>query len=104
MCVVSAVGDFYDDIWKKYGPGPYLPPIDPNILPQQPFFSPLATKEELDQLRKEVAEMKDLLKKAIEIDKKTGQPDCQMEAKLKRLREVVKLVGETIDDILPEKK
>jgi len=96
MCTVSFVGDFYKKTWE-----PYVQPgqINPNWTPTSEWlFKPPVTREEFEQLRKEVHEMIDLMKKAKEIDEKTGQPDCENEEKLKLLRVVAKaIMGEDFE-------
>lgn len=100
MCVTSMIGDHYNDKWSpKWIPDPA--PIDPNnpwtTFPQ---ITPQVTKQEFDELKKEVLEMKELLKKAIEYDKKNNQPECQMEEKIALLKKVAELVGVSLEDVL----
>lgn len=87
MCVVSMVMDHYKDKW---------------ILPSTGTitFPPYLTREEFEQLKKEVLEMKELLKKAKIYDEENNQPDCEMEEKVELVRKVAKLVGVELDDIL----
>ncbi|HET9285670.1 MAG TPA: hypothetical protein VFR24_27270 [Candidatus Angelobacter sp.] len=90
MCVVSFVGDYYKDQF------PHKSYWDRILVPTTPFPNTIPasiTREEFDDLKKTVLEMKDLLIKAKEIDEKTGQPDCEMEEKVELLRKVAKLVG-----------
>ena len=92
MCVVSFVGD-----WGKKTFEPYIAPI-PNTIPDsgttqfQWVYNPV-TREEFDALKAKVEKMIDLLKKAKEIDVKTGQPDCEQEEKLAALRAVAEHFG-----------
>ncbi|VDM10415.1 unnamed protein product [Wuchereria bancrofti] len=70
------------------------PPIQPD------FWSiPWATKQEFEQLKKEVEDMKKLLIRAKEYDEKTGQPDCEMEEKVALLKKVAELVGVDLSEI-----
>ena len=107
MCVVSMVGDHYRDKWW---------PQQPNF-PTQPFTSPTIpidwelllkkpapTREEFDVLKKEVEELKSLSKRAKEYDEKNNEPNCEIEDKMKFLREVAKLVGVDLDEVLNNKK
>lgn len=91
MCVVSFVGDHFNDKWKQ--------------LPYQQFFQsyPQVSKEEFDKLKKEVEEMKQLLIKAKIYDEKNNEPNCEMEDKMAKLREIAKLVGIDLDDVLKRK-
>lgn len=103
MCAVSMVGDFYRDKWTVPGTGPLYPnPVYPPINPLGQL-NPV-TREEFDNLRKEVLDMKELLKRAKEYDEKTGQPDCEMDEKMEILRKVAKMVGVDLDDVLGSKK
>lgn len=115
MCIVSFVGDYYKDKW------PWIKPyIDPNIQPDpfrfpdkypdmvpQPkiseWFKPQVSKEDFDNLKKEVEEMKKLLIRAKEYDEKNDMPDCEIEDKIRILREVARLVGVDLDDVLKKK-
>lgn len=85
MCMVSYVGDFYSDQFRRY------PPL--GGFPNQTG----PTQAEFDELKRRVDEMIDLMKKAAEIDKKTGQPDCQMDDKLALLRQIAAAVGVDLD-------
>ena len=93
MCVVSMIGDHFGDKWQNpNGTGISYPQIisDPNS----------ASKQDLEALRKEVLEMKELLKKAIEYDKKNNEPNCQIEDKIAILKKVAEIVGVDLKDIL----
>ena len=83
MCVVSMIGDHYSKKWETL-------PID--------AFN--VSRGEFESLRKEVQEMKELLKKAIKYDESHNQPECQIEEKIELLRKVAKLVGVDLDDVL----
>lgn len=90
MCVVSMVGDHFSDKFK----------------PIQPAFNYVQgiSQAEFDQLKKEVLEMKELLKKAIKYDKDNNEPDCQKEDKIKLLKEIAKAVGVDLEDIFKDTK
>lgn len=74
MCVVSMITDHYIDKWKEL-----KPPIE------WPYNNPI-TQDEIEELRK-------LLEKAKEYDKKTGQPDCELDSKRQALKEIAKELG-----------
>jgi hypothetical protein len=102
MCVVSMVGDHYNDKWKDL-----LKPLGPNPNPYQginndPFINlpPLATKQDVENLRKEVLEMKEWLKRAIKYDEINNQPHCENEEKIALLKKVAEMVGVDLSDIL----
>lgn len=91
MCVMSMIGDHYGDKW---------------VTPQQPNFWPVTTpphgptKKDFDELKKEVLEMKELLKKAKIYDEENNQPECEIEEKMEKLRKVAELVGVDLDDVI----
>lgn len=109
MCVVSMIGDYYKDRFQQpsYYPGlqPYVQPYltQPSTTIQQ-FQLPNITREEFDSLKKEVLEMKELLKRAKIYDEKNGEPECEVEDKVELLRKVAKLVGISLDDVLKPKE
>ena len=51
------------------------------------------SREEFDALKKEMEELKKLLKAAKEYDEKTGQPDCHMDEKVELIKKIAELVG-----------
>lgn len=108
MCVVSMIGDHY---FKKYFPDTTHPDT---ILPGRydlPFPPANDQIEELkkkissmeDEFRKEMLEMKELLKKAIQYDKMTNQPNCQNEEKILLLKKVAELVGVDLNELFESK-
>lgn len=97
MCVVSMIGDHYQyHLPKRY------PWIDGQGLP---FTNPatalsVVSREEFDALKRDVEEMKEMLKRAKEYDDRNGEPDCEVDEKINLLRKVAKLVGIDLDDAL----
>lgn len=109
MCVVSMVGDHYHDKWGPMRPWDWDKPINPHPLfpptisdPSWPPPAPV-TREEFEQLRRDVLEMKKLLEKAAEYDRATGQPGCENEEKIALLKKVADLFGISIDIALSTK-
>ena len=91
MCVVSMIGDEFNERWKQ-------PPY------QQIFHNwPEVSRAEFESLKKEVEELKSLLKRAKEYDEKNNEPSCELESKMKILREIAKLVGVNLDEVLKNK-
>lgn len=102
MCVVSMIGDHFDDKWKDLKPFiPYQQDWNKNIQPIN--YHQKVSREEFEALKKEVEEMKALLKRAKEYDEKNNEPNCEIEEKMKFLREVAKLVGVDLDEIFNKK-
>jgi len=89
------IGDHYRDKWYPVGPAvPAQPQIWPiTVAPSGP------TQAEFDELKKEVMEMKELLKRAKVYDEATGQKNCEMEDKMAVLKKVADLVGISLDEV-----
>lgn len=114
MCVVSMVGDFYSDKWKQPWPQPKSFPPEKPIIPisvedivktaSPTIYKEYVTKEDFDVLKKEVLEMKELLKRALDYDKRNNEPNCEMEEKVALLRQVAEFVGVTLEDVFPKNK
>lgn len=88
MCVVSFIGDHYTDKWNQ----PYYQRIITNVSD--------VSRAEFDKLKEEVEEMKKLLIGAKLYDEKNNEPECELEEKMMKLREIAKLVGINLDDVL----
>ena len=103
MCTVSMVGDHYRDIWKDKPFWPQ-PPYSPYIpLPNQttPFNG--VSREEFNELKRQVEEMKLLLARAKEYDERNNEPECEVAEKMELLRKIAALVGVNLDDVLGSK-
>lgn len=91
MCTVSMIGDHFNDKWKQ-------PPY------QQIFTNiPDVSRAEFESLKKEVEEMKALLKRAKEYDEKNNEPNCEIEEKMAMLRKFADAVGIDLDDVIKKK-
>lgn len=100
MCVVSIIGDYYRD---KFTNPQQWPGIQPYVQTSPTFIlPPPITREEFENLKKEVAEMQVLLRRAKVYDAENGEPACEMEEKVNLLRRVAQLVGVDLRDVLPE--
>lgn len=100
MCAVSAIGDN----WKLTFPDRYpnLPPASPSIpgYPYTPFPNiNHVSRQEFDQLKAEMAELKKLLLAAKEYDAKTGQPDCETDEKIALIKKIAEMVGVNMDEV-----
>jgi len=91
MCTVSYIGDQWQDTYPKRYPDFY--PV-PTIIP------PGVPQEEFDALKKELGELKELLKAAKRFDEATGQPDCETNEKVGLLKRLAELVGVDLEDVL----
>lgn len=109
MCAVSYMGDYWKDQFPKkhpwVNPGYPMQPAAPMPGIDAPIptitLPPVETvkKEDFEALRKEVMELKELLKAAIKYDKETGEPDCHMDEKIELIKQVAKYVGVDLKDV-----
>lgn len=105
MCVVSMVGDHFNDRWKpfEFPKFPNPGPVDPGALPGSQTII-IVPKEEFDALKREVEHMKELLKKAKIYDEQTGQKECEQEEKIALLRKMAEHFGISLDEIFGKAK
>lgn len=94
MCVVSMMGDYFEDKFKK-APWIYPNPGGGSDTPSSPYRINLSgvTKEEFEALKKEVQILSDLLKAALEYDKKNNEPNCEKADKIALLKALAKELG-----------
>lgn len=87
MCVVSNMGDHYN---QKFTQPDYTN-----------FFNNISivSRAEFDTVKKEVEEMRAILKRAKLYDEQTSQPDCEMEDKVKKLKEIATLMGVDLSEV-----
>lgn len=95
MCVVSMIGDHYNDKWRDLD----LLKNWPQPSTTQTYYPPQVSREEFDRLKAEVEEMKKLLIKAKIYDEENNEPNCEMEDKVALLKKVAEMVGVSLDDI-----
>lgn len=93
MCIVSNISDY----WQRN-----LLPMYPSLPVQPSFPIPEISRIEFEALKLEVAELKKLLTAAKEFDEATGQLDCEMEQKVKFLKQIASAVGVSMDDVFPK--
>lgn len=108
MCAVSMIGDFYGDKWRKEpwypsqpGPIPLPGTIPTPYIPYPPM--PDISRAEFEDLKRQVLEMKELLKRAKKYDEDNGEPDCEIDDKMEILRRVAKLVNVDLNDVIAPK-
>ena len=87
MCARSVIGHHYDQKWER-------------DMVESVFRTREVSRKEFEALKREVSEMKALLKKADEYDKRTGQADCEDGDKMDKLRKIAAIVGVSLDDVL----
>ena len=91
MCMVSNLGTGYGDTFPERWPSIPIPP--------QPVYEPAISREEFEALRREIEELKKLLRAAKDFDEATGQPDCEMDEKVELIKRVAELVGVDLEDL-----
>jgi hypothetical protein len=92
MCVVSMIFDHFGDKWGKWVPPAHPAPTYPVPMPYPvpvPAPSPISP-EEVEEFRK-------LLERAREYDRAHSQPDCELEEKRKKVKELAEMLGIKID-------
>ena len=106
MCVVSNVGDDYSKRFPATFPGtPWLPAPAPNwpTVPPTTFIS-VISRQEFDELKAMVVQMKRDLEAAKAQDVADGNPDCEMEEKVALLKQIAKFVGVDLTAIFADHK
>lgn len=106
MCTVSMIGDYYQDKWKDIVYPNWPPTAQPQPFPY-PYPTPVTvgsyipppSREEFEALKKEVLEMKELLKRAVKYDEDNNQPHCEQDEKIAILKKVAEMVGITLEDV-----
>lgn len=61
------------------------------------------SRDEFEQLKQEVAEMRELLIRAKRYDETNNEPDCEVEDKMRLLRQVAEAVGVRLEDVIGKK-
>jgi hypothetical protein len=110
MCIVSAIGDDFGRTWPGRhptwpNPGIY-PDSFPDIVPSpKPYaLPPEVSKEEFDQVKRELEALKEALKAAKKYDEISGAPDCEMDTKIAAIRALCQAFGISLEDVFPSKK
>lgn len=88
MCTVSMIGEHFGEKFTQ--------PDYPQIWTRP---AAAVSREEFDRLRADVEEMKKLLLRAKDYDRRSGQPDCEMADKVALLKKVAEFVGVDLLDI-----
>lgn len=91
MCTVSMIADHYGDRYRDNFK---------QIAGTGWAFTPPVTRAEFDALKRDVAEMKELLKRAKAYDERNNEPECETDEKMAKLRKMAELVGIDIDDVI----
>jgi hypothetical protein len=97
MCSVSMVGDHYNDIWKQ------KPWYEESVGITIRNVPAAISRAEFDHLKRQVEEMKELLKRAKKYDEDNGERDCEVDQKMEILRKIAQMVGINLDDVFKAK-
>lgn len=105
MCTVSNIGDYWNRRWPAEYPWiePYETPFDPNSpmkIKPGPITITGVSRQEFEALKKEVQELKELIKAAQKFDEATNQPHCEHEDKVALIKKIAELVGVDMTDVL----
>jgi len=95
MCAVSALGDHYGQRFQQPQYQHWL--NNPGYAGAVP--AEYVHKHEFEALKREVEEMKAILKVAKKYDEDTGQADCHMDEKVVLLKKVAELVGVDLSEV-----
>lgn len=109
MCAVSNIGDSWTrDFpfrYPNYITPPSPSPIFPNANPGYGILSwptDYVSRADFEQLKNEVAALKELLLAAKKFDEATGQPDCEVDEKVAMIKKIAKMVGIDMKDVFPD--
>lgn len=95
MCVVSNIGDHHrwPDQWPWQPVEPTVP-VDPVIPdPFRKIWEEHAKDAEIDDLKKRVSSLEELLRKGKQYDDENGEPECEMDEKVELLKKLAKELG-----------
>lgn len=110
MCVYSMIGDWGRDTlphkhpWIVPQPTPYVPHhVDPLrvVTTVVDGIPPQVTKAEFDALKRDVEDIKELLKRAKKYDEENGEPNCEVDEKVDLIMKIAELVGVDLGEALP---
>jgi len=86
MCTVSMIGDHFGEKFRR-----------PEYFWLTNVTHP--SQQEFDALKREVEEMKALLKRAKLYDEANGEPDCEMDEKVALLKRIAEVVGVDLTEV-----
>jgi hypothetical protein len=95
------IGDHYNEKWRQPNYD-WLKPYIVNTSNTTFNASALVSRREFEELKNEVIELKKLLERAIDYDKRNNEPNCEIEEKVALLKKVAELVGISLEDIFPK--
>lgn len=99
MCASSMIMDHYQEKWSDRMLLPSGVPNPSSVTARLWPPTPIDPGE-FFRLKAEVEEMKALLKRALEYDKRTGQPHCEVEDKVAFVKKVAEIVGVDLSELI----
>ena len=94
MCIGDWTAPPQPQPWMKTYPDPEQPWYWATTFPNS-----VVSRVEFDELKRDVEELKLLVKRAKEYDERNGEPDCEMNEKVELVRKVAELVGVDLEDL-----
>lgn len=102
MCVVSMVVDHYGEKWQRELTWPTTNPTPNwNTIPSTTQVELDKLKLQHEELKREVENMRELLKKAKLYDEVNDEPDCAKDEKIEIVKRVAAAMGVDLGDLLP---
>lgn len=93
MCVVSMIMDHFSDEWNRRYPRPFEPIPMPQPNPPWPGPLPYPQPQPRGPTQEEVDEFRRLLERARKYDQEHNQPDCELEEKRRKIKELAEQLG-----------
>lgn len=96
MYIVSNIGGYFRDVTfpTKYPNSDWL--IDTSKY----NTVPVNYQEQINQLRKDIEALKELIIAGKKYDETVGEPDCEHEDKVALIKQLAKLVGVSMEGVL----
>ena len=85
MCVVSMIFEHYEDKWDRYSWYPKNP--------SPPFIPITIPKDDIEDIKKDLEELKRLIKRGRKYDIANNQPDCESDEKSRIIRHIASACG-----------
>lgn len=97
MCITSMIGDGWREQFPFRWPNTTINTSSYSSVSSYDFSS--VTRTEFETLKKEMQELKELLKAAKRFDEATGQPNCEEGEKVRLIKDIAKAVGVNMDEV-----
>lgn len=107
MCAVSAIIDYEIDRWSNnynhfWDHPKKVDDLRGHYVPNNTYvINSGVTKEEFEAFSKEFLELKKLVQAALEFDKNSNQPHCEVDEKVAIVKKVAEQLGVSMEDVFP---